>query len=71
ILSIRNKGLMIGIELAKPCTELVSIALENKLLINVASGNTIRLLPPLVISDEEAVLLVEKLSLLIENFTKE
>lgn len=70
IISIRNRGLMIGIELSKPCTELVSIALENRLLINVAAGNRIRLLPPLIIDDEEALLLVDKLSPLIEKFTQ-
>jgi acetylornithine aminotransferase len=71
VTSIRNKGLMIGIELKKTCTELVAIALENKLLINVAAGNTIRLLPPLIINDDEAALLVEKLTSLINTFTKE
>ncbi|ORU93001.1 MAG: acetylornithine aminotransferase [Cycloclasticus sp. symbiont of Poecilosclerida sp. N] len=54
VVDIRQKGLMIGIELATPCTELVSEALEQKLLINVAGGNTVRLLPPLTISDDEA-----------------
>lgn len=67
---IRNKGLMIGIELDSPCSELVSIALENRLLINVASGNTIRLLPPLIMSDEQSTMLVEKICRLIENFFK-
>ena len=47
--SIRHKGLMIGIELAIPCIELIEIALLNKLLINVTADNVIRLLPPLII----------------------
>jgi len=54
VVEVRQKGLMIGIELTNPCTELVGKALEQKLLINVAGGNTVRLLPPLTISDDEA-----------------
>jgi acetylornithine aminotransferase apoenzyme (EC 2.6.1.11) len=51
---IRGKGLMIGIELNKPCGELVAAAKEKNLLINVTAGNTVRLLPPLIISDAQA-----------------
>lgn len=54
VVDIRHKGLMIGIELSTPCAALVAQALEKKLLINVAGGNTVRLLPPLTISDKEA-----------------
>jgi acetylornithine/N-succinyldiaminopimelate aminotransferase len=54
IVNIRGKGLMLGIELYKECGELVQNALEAGLLINVAGGNTIRLLPPLVINAPEA-----------------
>ena len=46
---IRHKGCMIGIELDRPCGELVSQALGAGLLINVTAGNVIRLLPPLII----------------------
>lgn len=55
IVEIRQKGLMIGIELSTPCAELVNKALKKNLLINVAGGNTVRLLPPLTISDDEAI----------------
>jgi acetylornithine/N-succinyldiaminopimelate aminotransferase len=54
ITEIRGKGLMLGIELHKDCGELVQQALDAGLLINVAAGNTIRLLPPLVINAGEA-----------------
>ena len=54
VVDIRGKGLMIGIELEKECSNLVKKALENKLLINVTSGNVIRLLPPLIMSEKEA-----------------
>ena len=45
---------MIGIELEKECPDLAEKILENKLLINVTSGNVIRLLPPLVMNEKEA-----------------
>ena len=62
---IRGKGLMIAIELNQDAPDLVSEALKNGLLINVAQGNTIRLLPPLTMSDEEADSLSEMVSALI------
>ncbi|MCK5809741.1 MAG: acetylornithine transaminase [Cocleimonas sp.] len=52
--SIRGSGLMIGIELENDCPELVAAASEEGLLINVTAGNTIRLLPPLIIDKEQA-----------------
>ena len=54
IIDIRGKGLMMAIELEKNCPDLVEKALNNKLLINVASGNVIRLLPPLIMTKLEA-----------------
>jgi len=65
---IRGSGLMIGIELSEPCAELVAKAADNGLLINVASGNVIRLLPPLIFSDEQAGQLVDILVPLIKAF---
>ncbi|OQK18327.1 acetylornithine aminotransferase [Methyloprofundus sedimenti] len=70
IIGVRNKGLMIGIELDKPCTELVGIALDSGLLINVTGDRSIRLLPPLIISKEQIELLVDTLSSLIDSYTK-
>ena len=67
---IRHKGLMIGIELARPCAELVAIALSKGLLINVTRDNTIRLLPPLIINDDEMNQLVNTLSEIIQDFDK-
>lgn len=51
---VRGKGLMIGIELNRPCGELVDAARAKGVLINVASGNVIRLLPPLIINQQQA-----------------
>ncbi|MCB1643998.1 MAG: aspartate aminotransferase family protein [Pseudomonadales bacterium] len=62
---IRGKGLMIGIELDAPCGDLVGKALDKGLLINVTSDSVIRLLPPLIISDEEADQIVDILCNLI------
>jgi acetylornithine/N-succinyldiaminopimelate aminotransferase len=50
---IRGKGLMIGVELTKPCGEVVDKALERGILINCTSDTVIRLVPPLVISKEQ------------------
>lgn len=68
VADIRNHGLMIGIELARPCGELVQQALDAGLLINVTADRVVRLLPPLVITPAEADPLVAKLSDLIEAF---
>ncbi|MGZ4991597.1 MAG: acetylornithine/succinylornithine family transaminase [Methylobacter sp.] len=69
VVDIRHKGMMIGIELDRPCTELVQAALQNNLLINVTSEKTIRLLPPLIIDDAQIIQLVETLSALIHKHT--
>jgi acetylornithine aminotransferase len=54
VVELRGEGLMLGIELPRDCGELVGRALDAGLLINVTAGNTIRLLPPLIMSDEQA-----------------
>ncbi len=69
VTDIRGLGLLIGIELNIDCAELVVVALDEGLLINVAAGNVVRLLPPLVMTDADAELLVDKLCTLIEHFT--
>lgn len=68
IKEIRGKGLMLGIELEKDCADLVGLALKENLLINVTSGNVIRLLPPLIISDDEADEIVSRLSGLLIKY---
>ncbi len=70
IVDIRNKGLMIGIELDRPCADLVKLALQQRLLINVTNETTIRLLPPLIIDEQQIKLLVETLSTIITDYTK-
>ena len=68
IVSIRGDGLMIGIELDRPCGELVTRALERGLLINVTAERVVRLLPALVFTDKDAQELVSILSTLISEF---
>lgn len=70
VVNIRNAGMMIGIELDKPCADLVKQALAAKLLINVTSEKVIRLLPSLVMNKQEADELVSRLTPLILNFLK-
>jgi acetylornithine aminotransferase len=65
---IRGQGLMIGIELDKPCGDLVNQALVQGLLINVTADNVIRLLPPLVMTQGEAQQMLDILCPLIKEF---
>ena len=70
--AIRGQGLMLGIQLDRPCKQLMSSALEQGLLISVQAGSVIRLLPPLIINEDEIQSLTEKLSSLVISFlTKE
>lgn len=68
VVAIRNAGLMIGVELDRPCYDLVKQALAAGLLINVTADKVIRLLPPLVMTQDEAQQLVDKLVPLVNNF---
>jgi acetylornithine aminotransferase len=67
VVAVRGLGLMIGIELNKPCGELVGKALDSGLLINVTADSVVRLLPSLVYSQAEAQQLVDMLCPLIES----
>ena len=70
VVEVRGKGLMIGIELDRPCAELTARALEQGLLINVTADRTIRLLPPLILSDDDARHLVDGVVRLINELTE-
>ena len=69
--TIRGRGLMIGIELTENCAALVERALQARLLINVTAGNVIRLLPPLIISDQEADEIVSRLGPVVQDYLAE
>jgi acetylornithine aminotransferase len=69
--AIRGRGLMIGVECDRPCAELVSIALEERILVNVTAGTVLRLLPPLILTDEEAEILVDRVVAAFERFEED
>jgi acetylornithine/N-succinyldiaminopimelate aminotransferase len=66
IKEVRIKGLMIGIETFENPIKLLNAALDDKLLINI-TGNTIRMLPPLILSKDEVDIIIEKLTKLLNN----
>ncbi len=68
---IRGKGLMIGVELDRPCGDLVRRGLEAGIVINVTADKVIRLLPPLVFGDAESRELVARLAPLVKAFLAE
>lgn len=69
VTAIRGRGLMLGIELSCDCSGLVAAGLANSVVINVAGGNVLRLLPPMILSDEEADTLAERVSETIVQYT--
>ena len=68
IISIRNMGLMIGIELNQACNDIVKFGLDEGILINVTADKVIRLLPPLIINRGEATILTTILTKVIQDF---
>ena len=67
VVAVRGQGLMIGIELARPCRELMLIAArDHVVLINITSGTTIRLLPPLTLDEREVEMIVRGVSRALE-----
>lgn len=71
VIDIRHLGLLVGISLNRKCAELVNIALENGLLINVTADNVVRLLPPLIIDEEQTRELADRLIKSIKTFIQE
>jgi acetylornithine/N-succinyldiaminopimelate aminotransferase len=70
VAEVRGMGLMIGVELGQPCGELVRQGLEMGLVINVTADNVVRLLPPLVMSEDEGRMVVERLAPLMRAFVE-
>jgi acetylornithine/N-succinyldiaminopimelate aminotransferase len=68
VIDIRGQGLMLGIELDRPCADLVGLALDAGLLINVTAERVVRLLPPLILTRPEAEQLLQELAGLIERY---
>ncbi len=63
---VRGQGLMIGVELTKPCGQLIGQAAEAGLLLSVTADTVIRLVPPLILSKAEADEIVAKLKPLVQ-----
>ena len=68
VTEIRGQGLMLGIELAQPCSVLTQRAAEKGLLISVTADNVIRLVPPLILTEAEADEIVARLAPLVRDF---
>lgn len=68
IVDIRGEGLMIGIQLDRSCGELVNLAREAGLLINVTQDSVIRLLPALTYTDADSKQLVDILAPVVKKF---
>jgi acetylornithine/N-succinyldiaminopimelate aminotransferase len=67
LVEIRGGGLMIGIELARPCGDVVKMALDAGLVLNVTAERVIRLLPPLIFDAEQAAMLVSVLAPIVRH----
>jgi acetylornithine aminotransferase len=65
---VRGQGLMLGVELAKPCGVLVGQAAEAGLLISVTAESVIRIVPPLILTTAEADEIVARLTPLVTAF---
>jgi acetylornithine/N-succinyldiaminopimelate aminotransferase len=71
VVEIRGQGLMLGIELARPCGDLLKRAMEAGLLISVTADRVVRLVPPLVITGEQVEQVAQILCPLIKDFLRE
>jgi len=65
---VRGMGMMLGVELDRPCGDIVRMSLEKGLVLNVTSENVIRLVPPLVMNADEGRQLVEILVDVVKTF---
>ena len=71
VVDIRGEGLMIGIELDRPCAELVAVARDAGVLINVTADTVIRLVPPLIYGAIEVDALVSSVSGIVKNYLQQ
>lgn len=68
LVEVRGTGLMIGIQLDRPCSEIVALALKAGLVLNVTADSVVRMLPPLILNAEQAELIVATLAPIIRDF---
>jgi acetylornithine/N-succinyldiaminopimelate aminotransferase len=71
VVDIRGEGMMIGVELARPCGELVAVARDAGVLINVTADTVIRLVPPLIYGAAEVDALVAAVSGIVRNYLRQ
>jgi acetylornithine aminotransferase len=71
VVDIRGEGMMIGIQLDRPCGELVAVARDAGVLINVTADVVVRLVPPLIYGDAEVEALVSTVSAIIRNYLQQ
>ena len=70
VIEIRHLGLLLAIEMRAPCQELVALALEKGLLINVTADSVVRLLPPLILDESQTTEIANRLIACINQFTE-
>jgi len=71
VVDIRGEGMMIGLELDRPCSELVAVARDAGVLINVTADTVIRLVPPLIYGAAEVDALVAAVSGIVRNYLQQ
>lgn len=71
VTEVRGVGLINAVQFDRPCGELVALCRERGLLINVTADSVVRLIPPLVISEEEITVLIERLNDAVRAFAKQ
>jgi acetylornithine/N-succinyldiaminopimelate aminotransferase len=71
VVDIRGEGMMMGIELDRPCAELVAVARDAGVLINVTADTVVRLVPPLIYGEAEVNVLVAVVSGVIKNYLQQ
>jgi acetylornithine aminotransferase len=65
---IRGRGLLLAVELDRPCKDIMKLALDDGLLVNVTADTVVRLLPPLILSDAEADQLAQGVARVVRRF---
>ena len=68
---VRGEGLMLGIELERPCGAVLTRAMQAGLLLSVTADTVVRLVPPLILTQEEADEIVALLVPVIKTFLAE
>ncbi len=68
VVEVRGRGLMIGVQLDCECRDILPIALKHGMIFNVANLNTLRIMPPLIIDDQQTQQIIDTIPMLIEEF---